>query len=151
MFGRAGRAAGDRPKRSATVSVVGADMEVSGDVTTEEALRVDGRIEGNVRCGVLELGEHGTVAGDVLAQEVHIAGRVLGRVEARVVALEAAARVSGDVCYESLAVAAGALVEGRLSHRAGSAPIELPLKTTQKSKAARPQAVAPELFAQAAE
>ena len=121
MFGKGARELGEKARRGGIVSVVGADMIVSGDVSTEDELRVDGRIEGDVRCGVLDLGEGGTIAGDIAAEEARLAGTVRGKVDARVIVLEAGARVTGDVVYETLAIAAGARVDGRLGHRDGAA------------------------------
>lgn len=156
MFGRA--KGGSEKGRGGGVSVIGAGMTVSGDVATEEELRVDGRIDGNVRCGALELGDEGAIAGDIEAEEARIAGEVRGKVSARAVVLEAGARVSGDVCYESLAIAAGARVEGRLSHRGGEggeapatgkAPMPRAPARSRGAAAAKAGTVA-ELFPQAA-
>ncbi|HEX8365048.1 MAG TPA: polymer-forming cytoskeletal protein [Allosphingosinicella sp.] len=119
MFGK--DAKGDGAGRRGTVSVIGADMTISGDVRTGEELRVDGRIEGNVACASLELGEGGAIEGDVAADSVRLSGTVRGRVAARSVTVEAAGRVHGDVSYDSLTVAAGARLEGRLGHREGAA------------------------------
>lgn len=152
MFGKALRENGDKARRGATVSVIGADMEVSGDVSTDDELRVDGRIDGNVRCGTLDLGEGGAIAGDIAAEEARLAGTVHGRVDARVVVLEAGARVTGDVRYESLAIAAGARVDGRLGHRDKDAAAQAPVRSAPRARAAKGSggAVA-ELFPQAAE
>lgn len=148
MFGRDAKGSGEKVRRGCTVSVVGADMVVSGDVSSEEELRVDGRIEGDVRCRALDLGEGGTIEGDIAAEEARIAGTVSGKVDARMIVLEAGARVTGDVQYESLAVAAGARVDGRLGHRDGAAAA--PERPARPARAAKSGAVA-ELFPQAAE
>jgi len=137
MFGKGAK--GDGAGRCGTVSVIGADMTISGDVRTGEELRVDGRIEGNVACASLELGEGGAIEGDVEADAVRLSGTVRGRVAARSVTIEAAGRVHGDVSYESLTVAAGARLEGRLGHRGG------------EGAAAAPAGALAELFPAAAE
>ncbi|HEX9932288.1 MAG TPA: polymer-forming cytoskeletal protein [Allosphingosinicella sp.] len=155
MFGR-GQGSSEKARRGGGVSVVGAGMVVSGDVATEEELRVDGRIDGNVRCGALDLGEEGAIAGDIEAEEARIAGAVRGKVSARSVVLEAGARVSGDVAYESLAVAAGARVVGRLSHRGDDGAEAAPAgevarpRAPARSRAAAKAGTVAELFPQAA-
>jgi cytoskeletal protein CcmA (bactofilin family) len=148
MFGRSVRESSDTARRSGIVSMIGADMKVSGDVATEDELRVDGRIDGNVRCGSLDLGDGGTITGDIACDEARIAGTVHGKVDARVVVLEAGAKVTGDVQYESLAIAAGARVDGRLGHRDGAAAA--PARPVPRTRASKGGAVA-ELFPQAAE
>ncbi|HEX8653960.1 MAG TPA: polymer-forming cytoskeletal protein [Allosphingosinicella sp.] len=144
MFGKTAKGDG-APRRAGTVSVIGADMTITGDVRTGEDLRVDGRIEGDVSCAGLELGEGGAIEGDVEADEVRLSGSVRGRISALSVTLEAAARVSGDVGYESLAVAAGARIEGRLGHRGGEGAAQA---AAPKAKSA---AAVAELFPAAAE
>ncbi len=90
------------------LSVVG-DMDGDGDV------RLDGRLEGNVRCRALMIGETGELVGRVDAQEVTVLGTVRGDIHAVQVKLESSAKVSGDVVHEVLEVAAGAQVAGRYS------------------------------------
>ncbi len=149
MFGKNDRQAAEKARRGGTLSVIGADVVVSGDIATGDELRIDGRIEGNVRCAMLDLGEDGVIRGDVEADEARIAGTVEGRIDVRALTLEASARVSGDVSYESLGIAAGARIEGRFAHRDGPAASERPARPARAPKTAG-SAVA-ELFPQAAE
>jgi cytoskeletal protein CcmA (bactofilin family) len=107
------------------LSFIGADVLVSGDISTTGQIHVDGRIDGNVRCATLIQGEGGTVAGHILAEEARIAGLVDGAIRARVVELEPSAKVTGDVTYETLNIAAGAVIEGRLSRREGAAAADV--------------------------
>ena len=146
MFGKSGRDMGDK-KRGGGLSVIGADVVITGDVAAGDELRVDGRIDGNVRCGALDQGEGGIVAGDIEAEEGRIAGTVRGRVTVRSLVLEASARVTGDVSYESLSVAAGARVDGRFAHRGGESAAAS-AETAADPAPAEPVA---ELFSQAAE
>jgi cytoskeletal protein CcmA (bactofilin family) len=156
MFGRS--KGGTEKGRGGGVSVIGAGTAVSGDVATDEELRVDGRIDGNVRCAALDLGEEGAISGDIVAEEARIAGEVRGKVSARSVVLEAGARVSGDVAYESLAIAAGARVEGRLSHSGGGGGAQadpaieppMPRAPARSRSAAAKRGTVAELFPQAA-
>ena len=105
---------------SAGLSFIGADVVVSGDLTTESSVHIDGRVEGNVRCGTLIQGQGGTIAGHILADTAHLSGLVDGTVKARLVTLEPSARVTGDVTYETLSIAAGASIEGRLTRKEGA-------------------------------
>jgi len=99
------------------LSLVGADMVISGDVASTAQVHVDGRIDGNVRCDTLIQGQSGTIAGHIIADSAHLSGLVDGTVKARVITLEATARITGDVTYETLSIAAGASIEGRLTRR----------------------------------
>lgn len=130
------------------LSFIGTDIVVSGDVTGVGQLHIDGRIDGNVRCETLIQGEGGTIAGYIDADTAHIAGLVDGTVKARIVTLEPTARVTGDVTYETLSIAAGASIEGRLTRRDAGAvmPPAPPLKKAEKK--ADPPKDEPSLLAQ---
>src|SRR3954468_8702788 len=114
MFLRSDKAAAAAGAAGAEFSFIGPEVVVTGNVETEGRLHVDGRIVGDVRCGVLSQGESGAVIGNIVAGEARLAGLVDGAVEAGALSLEASARVTGDVLYESIGIARGAEVEGRL-------------------------------------
>ena len=99
------------------LSFIGPEVVISGDLTTGAQLHVDGRIDGHVRCAQLCQGTTGIIAGDIVADESRIAGLVQGTVNARSVIIEASARVTGDVTYETISIAAGAQIDGRLARR----------------------------------
>jgi cytoskeletal protein CcmA (bactofilin family) len=99
------------------LSFVGAEVTVGGDIAGCAQLHIDGRIDGNICCASLVLGAGGTVAGNIVAETVRLAGLVEGAVEATTVMLESSARVRGDITYGTIAIAAGAQIEGRLSRK----------------------------------
>ena len=123
------------------LSFFGPEVIVSGDVVTTAQIHLDGRIDGNVRCAQLCQGEGGAIAGDILADEARIAGRVDGTVNAGILIVEATAKIAGDVTYETLTIAAGAAIEGRLARRqalAAGQPEPAVLIVTGEQKAAAP-------------
>lgn len=124
-----------RPARSgaAGLSFIGPEVLVSGDIATEAQLHVDGRIDGNVRCQQLVQGEAGIVAGNIQADEARIAGTVEGQVNVGTLIVEASARILGDIVYETISIAGGAELEGRLARRAALGADEAPLIATPVS------------------
>jgi cytoskeletal protein CcmA (bactofilin family) len=72
-------------------------MTVTGDIASEGPLRLEGRIEGNVRCDYFSQGQSGVLAGDVVAREIQISGSVEGSVTGQMVTIEASGRVTGDI------------------------------------------------------
>lgn len=106
------------------LSFIGPDVVVSGNLAGTGQLHVDGRVDGDVRCETLIQGDGGTITGHIIADTAHLAGLVDGTVKARLVTLEPTARVTGDVTYETLSIAAGAAIEGRLSRKAENDPAE---------------------------
>jgi cytoskeletal protein CcmA (bactofilin family) len=125
MFSRKqGAASAARPKTrsgASGLSLIGSEMTIGGDVSSDGALHVDGRIEGHVRCANLCQSQSGMIAGDIVADEVRIGGLVEGTVTACTVVIEASGRVTGDVAYDTVSIAAGAQIDGRLARRSALA------------------------------
>jgi cytoskeletal protein CcmA (bactofilin family) len=99
------------------MSMIGADIVVTGNIEAQVDLHIEGRVQGDVRCATLILGENSVVNGSVYADRVRVSGTVEGAVETKDLAIEATARVTGDVTYERLRVANGGIVEGHMRRR----------------------------------
>jgi len=104
-------------------STIGQDLIITGDVTSNSALAIDGHIRGDVRCASLILGESSEVEGNVVAEDVVIRGRVIGSIRGdrwseatrstvRVI-LQSSCHVEGDLVHASLAMEQGAYFEGK--------------------------------------
>ena len=121
MFSRKAPSPGAVPKAGKAgppgLSFFGPEVVISGDVATTAQIHLDGRVDGNVRCAQLCQGGTGIVAGDIVADEARLAGHVQGTVNARMLIIEASARIAGDVAYETISIAAGARIDGRLARR----------------------------------
>src|SRR5262249_8340347 len=75
-------------------------------------IQIDGRVEGDVRCLGLVIGDKAEIQGEISAEDVSVRGKVIGRIRARKVLLAATAHVEGDILHEALAVESGAFFEG---------------------------------------
>lgn len=104
--------------QGATPSIVGLNCTVTGDIVSQGEVHIDGRIDGDIRCSVLVIGEKGVVTGEISAETVRVLGSVTGQITAQAVELAKSARILGDITHECLAVEAGAFVEGRFNRRA---------------------------------
>ena len=120
------------PSASNDTSLIARGTIIRGDVRFSGALPLDGRIEGAVLAegedAVFTLSEHGQVQGEIHVPHAIINGQVHGDIHAgERLELAPQARVAGDVHYRTLEMAAGAQVNGRMSHRADIVvPRELP-------------------------
>jgi len=99
----------------ASPSIIGANCSLAGDIVSEGEVHVDGKVVGDVRCVTLVIGENGGVTGEINAETVRVLGAVTGQITARAVELAKTARILGDITHDSLAVEAGAYVEGRFN------------------------------------
>lgn len=114
-----------------SMSLIGADLTVSGDVISKGELRVDGEIEGDIKGVRLVIGEHARVTGNVAAEDVVLHGHVLGSVRGLRVSLQSTSHVEGDVYHQALIMEPGAFFEGK-SIRAPD-PLAAPLEANAAS------------------
>jgi len=98
----------------ASLSIIAAGMQITGDIDTTGTLKVDGRVEGSViGARQLMLGRNGAIHGNVHAGEVVIGGLVDGAIIAdERLELQGSAIVSGDIETKSIVVLEGARING---------------------------------------
>ena len=108
---------GGRDLRSQTPSIVAVDLQITGNVSTEGELLVDGRIDGDVSARALTIGESGHINGHVETEELIVFGFLAGSVRARRVHLTTGCRVTADISHESISIDEGAAFEGRCQRR----------------------------------
>jgi cytoskeletal protein CcmA (bactofilin family) len=121
MFRRKSRAPIDISRLS---SLIAAGVEIAGDVSITDGLRIDGQLEGNVLCkdsarGLLVLSEQGSIVGGAKVYDAVINGTIRGDLEVdHFLELQANARVTGNIRYRQLHMECGATVDGKLEHMA---------------------------------
>lgn len=108
-----------KPNHTATadLSIIGASVKVSGDITTSGSIRVDGKVDGSVLAeGNMILGSTGEINGNVKGKSVSLGGKVKGSVNAAErVTLEAKCSLNGDISSRILVIEPGAVFNGKSS------------------------------------
>ena len=128
-MGTSERARGSSPL---SISTISEDLVINGNVTSKGELHVNGRVQGDVHCAALVLGENAQVEGNVVAQDVMVHGRLIGSVRALKVMLQSTAYVEGNLFHKGLSVELGTHFEGK------SCPSDDPLPIPE-THAAKPQ------------
>ena len=95
-----------------TISILGPDLTVDGDLISKGELRVDGDVQGDIKGVRVVIGETARVTGGVVAEDVVILGHVMGSVRGLRVSLQSASHVEGDVYHQALVMEQGAFFEG---------------------------------------
>ena len=108
----AGKAAVGAGRKGAAPSIISADLQIVGDMSSGGDLQVDGAVQGDIRSQALTIGESAQVRGSVYAETVRVCGSVIGQIEAKRVELTRTARVTGDILHEVLSIESGAYLEG---------------------------------------
>ncbi|WBQ10859.1 polymer-forming cytoskeletal protein [Hyphomonadaceae bacterium ML37] len=101
-------------KSSKMLSILAADMVVVGSISSHGDVQIDGRVEGRVQAGLLDIGPDGFIKGEALAlKEALVRGRLEGQLKSQTVALASSASVQGEIVHAALKVEMGAFLEGR--------------------------------------
>jgi len=113
-------------KRTSDVANIGKSISIKGDLTGNEDLAIEGKVEGKVQLpnNQLTVGANGVVKAEVNAKSVVVIGHVTGNVNgSERVEIQATGIVDGDVTSPRLVVAEGAVLNGaiQMSKQPGAA------------------------------
>lgn len=103
-----------QPRVPVTPSLISHGLEITGDMKCEGEIQIDGSVTGDIDCKKLVIGDKATITGEVIADVIVVRGEIQGRVRGSEVTLARTARVIGDVFHQSLAMEAGAHLEGQV-------------------------------------
>jgi cytoskeletal protein CcmA (bactofilin family) len=120
---------------------VGKSITIKGDVTGDEDVLIEGKVEGKVELPQNELtvGANGICEATVKAKTVIVVGRVAGDIEGvERVEIQATGVVDGDVKAPRLVVAEGAVLNGSISMTSAKEGA-----SAQPAKSASPPAAKP--------
>ena len=97
-------------------TLIGADLILSGELVSEENIRILGRVEGNISTsGSLLIEPSGSVKGDITAENVVVEGSVEGTVIAALkFELRPAGRIQGDIRASVVSIAEDSFLRGRV-------------------------------------
>jgi cytoskeletal protein CcmA (bactofilin family) len=119
-------------------SVLGKTLFFKGELTAEEDLILQGRVEGSIRhARSLTIGGEGSVLGDVYASHLIVEGSVQGDLHAsEAVIVRATAQVQGNIIAPRVGIMEGATFNGRVEMNSGVAAAR-PAQTGAPAMAAR--------------
>ncbi len=122
-------------------SVISTDLKIVGDLHCAGDVQIKGTVEGDIRSRTVTVGEGAQVTGAVYGEAVHVSGSVTGQIEAPTVTVARSGKILGDVLHDSLAVEAGAHLEGqcrRLDSKTAAGGSAATLKQDATDPAAEP-------------
>jgi cytoskeletal protein CcmA (bactofilin family) len=96
-------------------SIIGSDLMVNGNLSSDGAVQIDGRVQGDINSQTITVGESAEINGVLTAETITVSGTIEGKIVAQSVHLMSNARVTGDIVHQSISVEAGASIEGYLS------------------------------------
>ncbi len=105
---------GTRDERLARGSLlISRGVIMIGSLFFDGQVRVDGVIDGEVRCNALEITERGAVEGLIVAESVDVLGEASGTIYAHKLVLRTACTVEGEIYHHNLVLENGCYFEGK--------------------------------------
>ncbi len=105
------------PAATIGTSVIGTDLTILGQniaIISQNRLQIDGDVRGDVNGKQVTISADGSVTGTVSAEQIEVHGGVKGAIRAAVVVLHPTAQVDAEILHQTISIAEGAQVEGRL-------------------------------------
>jgi cytoskeletal protein CcmA (bactofilin family) len=112
------------------------DLEASGDI------RIDGKVNGNLKClARMIIGHQGVVTGDVVCESALIEGSYTGAIVVKdLLTIKETGRMKGSILARKMAVAAGSAIDGTVSVNESVEPTALALPAGPEAKAKKQNA-----------
>lgn len=111
--------------RHTPFSIISGDVAITGNIEASVDLHIDGSVKGDIACAALVQGGESCIKGHVSAKNARIGGTIEGSLHAEELVIEATARITGAVSYETISIAAGGQIDGRMTHLSRSADLKL--------------------------
>jgi len=103
--------------RGGTVANIGKSIIFKGELSGDEDLTIDGRVEGNVSLpgNELTIGANAQITAEVSAKAVQVVGKISGNITASErIEVHASGEVKGDIRAPKLLIQEGAVVNGAI-------------------------------------
>lgn len=124
------------PPRARVAATIGPSIAIKGDVTGEEDLVVEGRVEGKIllKSNSVTIGRNGRVKANVYANSITVEGEVEGDLIGKdEVVIRASGKVKGNVAAPRVVLDSGARFQGSIDMEQGG-------QQQQPARAAEPKA-----------
>ena len=132
------KSAAEVPRVPPTPSLLGSDLNFTGDIFSTGEVQIDGNVTGDIRADTLIIGVTGIINGEITANNVRIHGKTTGQINAKSVSLGKTANVLGDILHEDISIEQGASLEGhckRMEAEPKNKEIENPISLLVKGGA----------------
>lgn len=121
-------------------ATIGASITIKGEVSGQEALFIDGTVEGSIHFPDhrVTVGRHSKVAADIRAHDVVVMGSVKGNIHCSdLMDVRAESNIQGEIVTRRIRIDDGAILKG-------SVEIQAPAKNSKQPEVVKPEPVKPE-------
>ncbi len=98
-------------------NIIAAGTEIVGDIISNGAFRIDGKVEGNIKTsGKIVVGKTGVIKGNIEGKDASFEGNLSGKlVLSGTLSIKSSAHIEGEIQVSKLAVEPGATVNASCS------------------------------------
>jgi cytoskeletal protein CcmA (bactofilin family) len=101
---------------SPVTTVIGADVVITGDISAENNIKIDGHVKGNLIVkNTVILGEKSLISGNVESKNVIVYGNIDGNISCSQLTLKVSGKVNGDISTHTIEIEIGGKYNGRLN------------------------------------
>lgn len=125
------------PANSGRAAVIGPGIHINGEITGDENLIIEGKVDGKIRLGAnqVEIGQSGRVNADITAKVIKIAGEVRGDLNGtEKVVISRSGNVHGNIVAPRMTLEEGAIFKGSIDMDPGE-PVKPVLAQPEKQSA----------------
>jgi cytoskeletal protein CcmA (bactofilin family) len=116
----------------AITSIIGEDMNITGDLISNTSIRIDGKVVGNITTQKLIIvGEKASIKGDLSSKNVIVFGRLDGNVIAGEVQIKKSGVINGDISVQAIEIEMGGKYNGKLMMNAEQREMNEKLKAKE--------------------
>ena len=104
----------NEPETTAAINLIAVGTEITGDITSNGDIRIDGALNGNLNTtGKVVIGETGKVKGEIICKNSEVLGAINGKIKVgELLSLKATAKINGDIVTKKLAIDPGSRFTG---------------------------------------
>jgi len=123
------------PATSGRSALIGAGIHINGDITGDENLVIEGRVDGKIRLDMnqVDIGQSGRVNADITAKVIKIAGEVRGDISGtEKVIISRSGNVHGNIVAPRMTLEDGAIFKGSIDMDPGESVKAKPVAAAPK-------------------
>ena len=119
-------------------TIIGEDVEISGNVKCESNIQLNGKLNGDLTCGAQAMiGDTSAVKGNLSIETISIMGQINGNITAKdKIELKSTARLHGDIRAKRLTVEDGVTFIGKVEVNPAGTSAAAPAKPAEEKSAA---------------
>ena len=97
-----------------SINIIGAGTEISGDISSNGDVRIDGKLKGNVTLnGKLVIGPTGHIIGEIKCKNSDVSGKIEGKIiVSELLSLKSTSKINGEIITNKLSIEPGSIFSG---------------------------------------